>query len=481
MIATIGAYHPEVRPHVDVEIWSDVVCPWCYIGKRRFEAAVADVGRRDRRRASCSARTSSTRRRRPARPARSSTPTPRSSADTSAPRRSSTTSPRWPPRAGSISEWIAPCGPTPCLLTECCGSPRRQATSVALKERLLQAYFIDGLDVGDPEVLATCAAEVGLDHDRVLAFLEQRRRAGRGRPRTADGRSRWTSPPCRRSCSTASGWCQVLRTLPRSSRCCAVSWPDEPPMSDWQRLDGELAAWRRGEGPRLVFVHGFTQTSTSWKPIADDFAARGYEAIVVDAPGHGDSTAIRADLYHAAELVTASAATRLHRLQHGWTVVPARRRDVPRRRSAALALIGASPGIADEGDRAHAEQPTKQLADHIEQHRCCRRSSTNGWQQPLFAGLVVDRRNAPTGSGTPPPGWPSSLRLRRNRVRRTSLWPRLGRDDHARSDDGGRARRRGSPPSAARWPRPYRRVTSKRSPEPATPPISRPPIASSPC
>jgi predicted DsbA family dithiol-disulfide isomerase len=24
-----------------VEIWSDVVCPWCYIGKRRFETAVA--------------------------------------------------------------------------------------------------------------------------------------------------------------------------------------------------------------------------------------------------------------------------------------------------------------------------------------------------------------------------------------------------------------------------------------------------------
>jgi predicted DsbA family dithiol-disulfide isomerase len=24
-----------------VEIWSDVVCPWCYIGKRRFESAMA--------------------------------------------------------------------------------------------------------------------------------------------------------------------------------------------------------------------------------------------------------------------------------------------------------------------------------------------------------------------------------------------------------------------------------------------------------
>jgi predicted DsbA family dithiol-disulfide isomerase len=27
-----------------VEIWSDVVCPWCYIGKRRFETAVARSG-----------------------------------------------------------------------------------------------------------------------------------------------------------------------------------------------------------------------------------------------------------------------------------------------------------------------------------------------------------------------------------------------------------------------------------------------------
>jgi predicted DsbA family dithiol-disulfide isomerase len=26
---------------VRVEIWSDVVCPWCYIGKRRFEKALA--------------------------------------------------------------------------------------------------------------------------------------------------------------------------------------------------------------------------------------------------------------------------------------------------------------------------------------------------------------------------------------------------------------------------------------------------------
>lgn len=30
-----------------VEIWSDVVCPWCYIGKRRFEAALDKFEHRD--------------------------------------------------------------------------------------------------------------------------------------------------------------------------------------------------------------------------------------------------------------------------------------------------------------------------------------------------------------------------------------------------------------------------------------------------
>ncbi len=30
-----------------VEIWSDVVCPWCFIGKRRFEAALARFAQRE--------------------------------------------------------------------------------------------------------------------------------------------------------------------------------------------------------------------------------------------------------------------------------------------------------------------------------------------------------------------------------------------------------------------------------------------------
>ncbi len=32
---------------MEVEIWSDIACPWCYVGKRRFEAALAAFEHRD--------------------------------------------------------------------------------------------------------------------------------------------------------------------------------------------------------------------------------------------------------------------------------------------------------------------------------------------------------------------------------------------------------------------------------------------------
>ncbi|MFK7918779.1 MAG: DsbA family oxidoreductase [Ilumatobacter sp.] len=34
---------PDSRPVVSIDIFSDVVCPWCYIGKRRFEAGLAQA------------------------------------------------------------------------------------------------------------------------------------------------------------------------------------------------------------------------------------------------------------------------------------------------------------------------------------------------------------------------------------------------------------------------------------------------------
>jgi len=42
----MGGMTPDpARLHVD--IWSDIACPWCYIGKRRFEAALAGFAHRE--------------------------------------------------------------------------------------------------------------------------------------------------------------------------------------------------------------------------------------------------------------------------------------------------------------------------------------------------------------------------------------------------------------------------------------------------
>ena len=170
MIATIGAYHPEVRPHVEVEIWSDVVCPWCYIGKRRFEAAVAELA--DEIDVNIVFR------------AYQLDPT-------ASPGKAVPVIDAYAKKFGGyeraqeildhVTEVAAESGlhfrmdralrANTLLAHRVLWLAQATGQQVALKERLLQAYFVDGLDVGDPEVLATCAAEVGLDHDRVLAFL----------------------------------------------------------------------------------------------------------------------------------------------------------------------------------------------------------------------------------------------------------------------------------------------------------------------
>ncbi len=47
---TVAAQQPNLqtmKPKMTVEIWSDVVCPFCFIGKRHFEKALAQFPQRD--------------------------------------------------------------------------------------------------------------------------------------------------------------------------------------------------------------------------------------------------------------------------------------------------------------------------------------------------------------------------------------------------------------------------------------------------
>jgi predicted DsbA family dithiol-disulfide isomerase len=167
-------------PVIQVEIWSDVVCPWCYIGKRRFERAVTELdGEIDL----------------------DVVYRPYQLDPTASPGKSQPVFEAYarkfggPEQAAAIIDRVTATAAEDGLgfrmdralrantllahrllwLAEQQGSPVPQAT---LKERLLQAYFIDGLDIGDPDVLADCAAEIGFERPAVIEFLDSDR--GRG-------------------------------------------------------------------------------------------------------------------------------------------------------------------------------------------------------------------------------------------------------------------------------------------------------------
>ena len=166
MVGTATAIH--------VDIWSDVVCPWCYIGKRRFERAVellaGEVEIEYVFRAYQLDPTASMGKSQPV-------------AEAYAKKFGG------PDRARAIIERVTSVAAEEGLefrldralrantllahrLLWLAEQPDSPAPQPALKERLLQAYFHDGLDIGDPEMLATCSAEIGFDREAVVAFLD---------------------------------------------------------------------------------------------------------------------------------------------------------------------------------------------------------------------------------------------------------------------------------------------------------------------
>ncbi len=160
-----------------VEIWSDVVCPWCYIGKRRFEQALAGFPHRDEVEVVWRA----------------------FELDPSAPRE----------RTGSYAENLAAKYGVPLLQAQ---SMIDNMTSVAaengldfrfdtarpgrtfdahrllhlaaergvqdaVKERLLRATFTEGEPIGDFDTLVRLVAEAGLDADEAREVLASDRYA----------------------------------------------------------------------------------------------------------------------------------------------------------------------------------------------------------------------------------------------------------------------------------------------------------------
>ncbi len=194
-------------------------------------------------------------------------------------------------------------------------------------------------------------------------------------------------------------------------------------MPEWRRLAGPLSARHRGAGHRLVFVHGFTQTSRSWDQVADHFASRRYDVAVVDLPGHGESGAVRADLRRTADLLasTTGEATYIgyslggRVCLHLALMYP---HVVDR-----MVLIGANPGIIDDDERAARRTADERLAQRIIEIGVD--AFIDEWSaQPMFHGLELDeaersdrRRNTATGLA-------DSLRLSGTGTQ-VPLWDRL--------------------------------------------------------
>lgn len=52
---------------------------------------------------------------------------------------------------------------------------------------------------------------------------------------------------------------------------------------------GRVAAWRLGEGPAVLFVHGWQDDNSLWSPLIQALADIGVASVAFDLPGHGFS------------------------------------------------------------------------------------------------------------------------------------------------------------------------------------------------
>lgn len=188
-------------------------------------------------------------------------------------------------------------------------------------------------------------------------------------------------------------------------------------------MAASVHADRRGSGPRLVLVHGFTQNRNCWGRIADDLA-RDHELVLVDAPGHGRSADLALDLAGGAAAigVTGGAGSYLgYSLGGRYCLRLALDRPELVER---LVLVGATPGIEVDRDRDERRRADGALADLLEQIGVT--SFLDEWlAQPLFAGLspaAACRRERVENTAA---GLASSLR-RAGTGMQEPLWDRLG-------------------------------------------------------
>jgi 2-succinyl-6-hydroxy-2,4-cyclohexadiene-1-carboxylate synthase len=191
-------------------------------------------------------------------------------------------------------------------------------------------------------------------------------------------------------------------------------------------VSSPLLAFRRvgrPGGDPLVLLHGFTQTSWCWSPI-DAELATDHELLLVDAPGHGASADVSADLWGAGRAVAdvGGAATYLGYSMGGRIALHAAldRPDVVRR----LVLVSATGGMDDASERAARRTADERLADRVLDLGV--EAFVDEWlAQPLFSTLAPERTHRSARLANTAAGLASSLRQAGTGTQEP-LWDRLG-------------------------------------------------------
>jgi 2-succinyl-6-hydroxy-2,4-cyclohexadiene-1-carboxylate synthase len=178
-----------------------------------------------------------------------------------------------------------------------------------------------------------------------------------------------------------------------------------------------------GHGPRVVLVHGFTQTAASWAPLVPALAER-FEVVRVDAPGHGGSAGLAPrDMGAAAAALGEVGGPAAY---VGYSMggrmclrLAVDQPDLVR----ALVLVGASPGLADGAERAARVAADEALASSIERDGVA--AFLDRWlAQPLFATLPAEAAARAERLANPPEGLAAALRLLGTGAQ-APLWDRL--------------------------------------------------------
>lgn len=176
------------------------------------------------------------------------------------------------------------------------------------------------------------------------------------------------------------------------------------------------------DGPRMVLVHGFTQTGRAWGRAGAALAQR-HSLVLVDAPGHGRSSDVAADLWAGAELIglRGGRATYVGYSMGGrycLHLALSRPGLVER-----LVLVGATAGIEDEAGRAERREADRSL-EQLLYEQPLERFIDDWLAGPLFKNLDAGAAARSARLENTAAGLASSLRLAGTGAQ-DSLWGRL--------------------------------------------------------